>query len=157
VGEHGGQHRFTVGQRRGVGVALGYPIYVVEKDPASNTVTVGPRERLAVEQLEAWEANWHADASVLAAWTPMLAQHRAHGEAVACRVRVLGDADRETPSGRRGRFELVYERAEHGVAPGQAVVLYDPAEPERVVGGGWIAKTVKAGVATGGSETEGNA
>ncbi len=157
VGRHGGQHRFTVGQRRGVGVALGYPIYVVDKDPGSNTVTVGPREALAVERLEAWEANWHIDATGLADWTPMLAQHRAHGEALACEVRALTDAERDTPSGRRGRFELRYERAEHGVAPGQAVVLYDPAEPERVVGGGWIARTEKAGVATEGSATEGNA
>jgi tRNA-specific 2-thiouridylase len=46
VGEHAGHHRFTIGQRRGVGVALGYPVFVVGKDATKNTVTVGPREML---------------------------------------------------------------------------------------------------------------
>jgi tRNA-specific 2-thiouridylase len=61
VGRHSGQHRFTVGQRRGVGVALGYPIYVVDKDPEQNTVTVGRRESLAVSGVVAREANWLVD------------------------------------------------------------------------------------------------
>jgi tRNA-specific 2-thiouridylase len=141
VGRHSGQHRFTVGQRRGVGVALGYPIYVVDKDPEQNTVTVGRRESLAVSGVVAREANWLVDRERFSGWTPVVAQHRAHGEPVPARARVLGDETGPTPSGRPGRFELTYDEPVHGVAPGQALVLYDQDEPDRVLGGGWIART----------------
>ncbi|MGP1345912.1 MAG: MnmA/TRMU family protein, partial [Phycisphaerales bacterium] len=90
IGQHEGQHRFTIGQRRGVGVALGYPIYVVDKDPATNTVTVGPREHLAITAARIAEANWldtppppHAD------WIPAIVRYRAHSEDVHAHLRVL--------------------------------------------------------------------
>ena len=61
LGEHPGQQHFTVGQRRGVGVALGYPIYVVDKNPQANTITVGPREELLATRCTAVDTNWLID------------------------------------------------------------------------------------------------
>jgi tRNA-specific 2-thiouridylase len=146
VGEHGGQHRFTIGQRRGVGVALGHPIYVVGKDAATNTVTVGPREMLLSRGCIAGEANWLVDASGFAAWRPVMAKYRYNTPAVRARARLLDDGTEVTPSGRRGRFEVEFDSPQAAVAPGQAVVLYDAGEPEVVLGGGWIerAETVTA-------------
>jgi tRNA-specific 2-thiouridylase len=141
VGEHGGQHRFTIGQRRGVGVALGYPLYVVGKDPASNTVTVGSRERLSISRCIAGEANWLVDDSLFADWRPVFAKYRYNSEAVGARVRILPHGGSETASGRVGRFEVEFDAAQSAVAPGQAVVLYDAAAPDVVLGGGWITET----------------
>ena len=144
VGEHGGQHRFTVGQRRGVGVALGYPIYVVDRDPAANTVTVGSREDLVATGLVAREANWLVDEQELAEWRRVSVQYRYNSDALPARVRVIEslDAGSATPSGRAGRFEVVFDEPVEAVAPGQAAVVYDAAEPGRVLGGGWIEKAV---------------
>ncbi|MEL6330322.1 MAG: tRNA 2-thiouridine(34) synthase MnmA [Planctomycetota bacterium] len=136
VGEHGGQHRFTVGQRRGVGVALGYPVYVIEKDVRRNTVTVGPKERLAVGSLLANEANWLVEPP--ADETPVLARCRYNGSAVPARVLVLDPDPVPGPSGRPGGFSVDFDEPLHGVAPGQAVVLYGRDEPDLVLGGGWI-------------------
>ena len=141
VGRHGGQHRFTIGQRRGVGVALGYPIYVTGKDPESNTVTVGAESDLLRRACVAHESNWLVDPARFARWAPCLAQHRYNGRPARARARVIDDAPPgdATPSGRRGRFEVVFDEPQRAVAPGQALALYDPDEPERLLGGGWIA------------------
>ncbi len=141
VGEHQGQHKFTIGQRRGVNVALGYPIYVVGKDSRTNTVTVGSREDLRVNACTAGEANWlmaEPDAPMR-----VLAKYRYNSEPVPATVRPIsaGDAANSTlptPSGRTGRFEVIFDSPQQAVAPGQAVVLYDAAAPDRVLGGGWI-------------------
>ncbi|MEC9372255.1 MAG: aminomethyltransferase beta-barrel domain-containing protein, partial [Planctomycetota bacterium] len=127
VGEHEGQHRFTIGQRRGVGVALGYPIYVVDKDPRANTITVGSKEDLLTDSLVAREVNWLADAEGFAEWRPVTAKIRYNSAPVAaeCRVDVEGDA-----------LEIRFDEAQFAVAPGQAAVCYDG---DRVLGGGWIA------------------
>jgi tRNA-specific 2-thiouridylase len=138
VGTHAGQHRFTVGQRRGVGVAMGYPIFVVGKDPASNAVTVGPREALMSGSCVVGEANWLVDASRLGDDTPVLAKYRYNSSPVAARVRMLPDGPSVTPSGRTGRFEVRFDDPQQAVAPGQAVVCYAAAEPDMVLGGGWI-------------------
>ncbi|HBS28702.1 MAG TPA: tRNA 2-thiouridine(34) synthase MnmA [Phycisphaerales bacterium] len=146
VGSHGGQHRFTIGQRRGVSVSLGYPVYVVAKDPARNTITVGPRERLMTAGCTAGEANWLVpddwwrgrSAREPSGWTPVLARHRYNGAASPARARRLGDSDSPTPSGRTGRFEVSFDEPQQAVTPGQAIVLYDALEPDVVLGGGWI-------------------
>ena len=145
VGEHGGQHRFTVGQRRGVGVALGYPIYVVDRDPEANTVTVGSREDLIATGLVAREANWLVDEGELAEWRRVSVQYRYNSDALPARVRVIETLDdgSETPSGRAGRFEVVFDEPVEAVAPGQAAVVYDAAEPGLVLGGGWIERAVR--------------
>ncbi len=158
VGTHGGQHRFTIGQRRRVGVALGHPIYVVGKDPASNTVTIGPRESLMSRGCTVGEANWLVDESLYHDWRPVLAKYRYNTPAVAAEVRVVCDASCSrgtgvspvvtsstgvvsTPSGRIGRFEVRFAEPQMAVAPGQALVMYDAHDPEVVAGGGWIERT----------------
>lgn len=141
IGEHTGQHRFTVGQRRGVGVALGYPIYVVEKDPRSNAVIVGQKEDLLTQSLVAGEANWLVEPPMPDQSRRVLAVYRAHGDAVPATLRHHPDLIGPTPSSRTGAFELRFDDPQPAVAPGQAVVLYDADLPDRVLGGGWIART----------------
>lgn len=144
VGEHGGQHRFTIGQRRGVGVALGYPIYVVAKDPASNTVTVGPREALLTAGCTAGEANWLIDPAQYSDWTPCLAKYRYNTPPVPAAARLLpDDAETPSPSGRAGQFQVRFDQPQAAVAPGQAIVLYSSDDPDWLIGGGWIASTAK--------------
>jgi tRNA-specific 2-thiouridylase len=169
VGEHAGQHRFTIGQRRGLGVSGAFPLFVLGKDPSSNTVMVGRRERLAVKSCIASEANWlvvetafgnrqpataggvgrlgySSPANVECrmpfadSWLPVLAKYRYNTDPVPARVRVLtGNDAAVTPSGRTGRFEVEFDQPQLAVAPGQAIVLYHAAEPDVVMGGGWIA------------------
>lgn len=144
LGEHQGQHRFTIGQRRGVNVALGYPVYVVGKDSRTNTVIVGSRADLAVEGAVAGEANWLVDAPPPGESRPVLARYRYNSGAVPARVRVLPDGTEPTPSGRSGRFSVHFEARQEAVAPGQAMVLYDAEMPEKVLGGGWIESVERA-------------
>lgn len=146
IGTHTGQHRFTIGQRRGVDVSLGHRVYVVHKDPAGNSVTVGPRELLAAEACTAGEANWLVEAPP-ADWTPVFAKYRYNSMPVEAEVRALPDdpaADHAnpTPSGRSGRFEVRFASTQTAVAPGQAIVLYDRKNPDWVLGGGWIRSVI---------------
>lgn len=138
LGEHGGQHKFTIGQRRGVGVALGYPIYVVDRDPVANTVTVGDEADLLRDSCTAGEANWFV--SPPADWTDALVQHRYNSEAVPAQVRALTDGQAGV-SGREGAFEVRFEEPQRAVTAGQAVVVYDLESGQRVLGGGWISGT----------------
>lgn len=141
IGTHEGQHRFTIGQRRGVGVAFGRRVYVVGKDAAANTVTLGPSERLLVASCVVGEANWLVDVPSRG-WFAVHAQYRAHGAATPARARIQPDAAAGSTSGRAGRFEVEFEGPQGAVAPGQALVLYDGAEPDVVLGGGWIESAV---------------
>ncbi|MFG0331446.1 MAG: tRNA 2-thiouridine(34) synthase MnmA [Phycisphaerales bacterium] len=125
IGEHRGHQHFTVGQRRGVGVALGYPIYVVDRDPVANTVKVGPRELLASDGLHATETNWLIDEPPL-------------DEPVKCSVKIRYNARPVPATVRRtgaDSLSVEFEEPQEAVAPGQAVVCYDA---DRVLGGGWI-------------------
>lgn len=133
LGEHAGQHRFTIGQRRRIGVALGHPIYVVDKDPVSNTVTIGSEDDLRVWSCQVHESNWISDPS--AGWVPCLARYRSNGELVSARYRCTG-AD-------QGAFEVRFDAPQRAVTPGQALVLHDSGDPERVLGGGWIASACR--------------
>lgn len=140
LGTHGGQHRFTIGQRRGVGVALGHPIYVVEKRPETNEVVVGGGDDLLASGCVVREPNWLVDPPAPGAWVRVLAQHRYNADAAHARVRVIADdTGASGPSGRAGAFEVVFDKPERAVTPGQAVALYDAADPSLVLGGGWIA------------------
>lgn len=141
LGTHAGQHKFTIGQRRGVGVALGHPIYVVEKRPETNEVVVGEADDLLSSSCIVGEANWLTDEPAPGEWIGVLAQHRYNAAAVPARVRVTEtDADTPaSPSGRTGSFEVVFDRPERAVTPGQAIALFDAADPTLVLGGGWIA------------------
>lgn len=133
VGTHAGYQAYTVGQRRGLGVALGRPAYVTRIDAASNTVVVGPREALLSGGLLAEDVNWlvadvtlqqlavaHADR-----WIPAAIKIRHTHLPAAGAIRV-GD-DRTVAA----RFDV----PQAAVTPGQAAVFYDG---EIVLGGGWI-------------------
>ena len=126
-----------VGQRRGVRLALGYPVYVTGKDAATNTIRVGGRENLTSRGCTVGEANWLSDE--VPDGTRCLAMYRYNSSPVAALVRRLDDAAGSTHSGRVGRFSVQFEEPQHAVAPGQAMVLY--GEDDSVLGGGWIEAT----------------
>jgi tRNA-specific 2-thiouridylase len=136
VGEHAGQHRFTVGQRRGLDISLGYRVYVTGKDPATNTVTVGGKADLMSAGCVVGEANWLVDEpdGEVRCW----AKYRYNTPACEAKVRIAEPTANGTPSGRMGRFVVEFEAPQEAVAAGQAVVLYAHDQADRVLGGGWI-------------------
>jgi tRNA-specific 2-thiouridylase len=123
LGEHGGIEGFTIGQRRGLGIAVGEPRYVVQIEPASRTVRVGRRESLDRAGLEAHRFNWQVDrpSSALRCLAQIRARHRAVNATV---TPLAGD-----------RARVVFDQPQAAVAPGQVVSLY---EGDLLVGGGWI-------------------
>jgi len=135
LGRHDGVTRFTVGQRRGLNVAVGDPLFVVRLDVARNEVIVGPREALASPSLVLKEINWLGD-------EPDLPTAARAGRRVLARVRST-----RPPSPARlaldedGAPRVVFDAPEEAVSPGQACVLYDAADLDRVLGGGFIAHT----------------
>jgi tRNA-specific 2-thiouridylase len=132
LGRHEGVTRYTVGQRRGLTVAVGEPLFVVRIDADKRQVIVGPRAALLTADLTLKETNWLGD-------QPALIDAAAESQAVLIRVR----STREPVPGRLvlrdGAPAVTFDTAEEGVAPGQACVLYDPRDPSRVLGGGFIA------------------
>jgi tRNA-specific 2-thiouridylase len=124
VGRHEGIHRFTVGQRKGLGLSSPIPLYVVRLDTSANTVTVGPRTALERRELTASGVNWIAGtASPAGARVTVQIRHR-HREAPATLTPIGAD-----------RVQVVFDEPQSAIAPGQAAVFYDG---ETVVGGGWI-------------------
>jgi len=124
LGGHPGVHRFTVGQRKGLGIAAGTPLYVLRLDAPTRTVTVGPRAALERPTLTASGVNWIA-VDAPATWAPASAQIRHRHRAAPGRVRALEGA----------RAEFLFDTPQTAVAPGQAVVFYNG---DLVIGGGWI-------------------
>jgi len=132
LGRHDGVLRYTVGQRRGLGIGGGEPLFVVRLDADARRVVVGPRAALARREIAVAAVNWLGDGAFAAA--------PAEGWEVAVRVRSTRPpvAARVHPEGPdRGRVTLL--APEEGVAPGQACVFY-AAEGTRVLGGGWITR-----------------
>lgn len=125
VGRHAGQERFTVGQRRGLGVGGGESLYVVSKDAAAGRVVIGPRSALSVDEVALSGAVLHRDATAI---DRVKLRYRA--APVACRV--VGDHRR----GAHARLELALAEPVDGVAPGQVACLLDG---ERVAGWATIA------------------
>jgi tRNA-uridine 2-sulfurtransferase len=136
VGEHSGQHRFTVGQRRGLDIALGHRVYVVNKNAATNTITVGGKQDLLSARCTVGEANWLIDPA--AGNFGCIAKYRYNTPGARATARLVDPGITETPSGRRGRFEVTFDAPQEAVTAGQALVLYGDDEPDRVLGGGWI-------------------
>jgi len=124
LGDHGGVHRFTIGQRKGLGVSAPSPLYVLKIEPQSSTVVVGPRQALEKTTLTASDVNWIA-CDAPAGWIRVEAQIRYRHAAAPGRVRALEGA----------RAELEFDSPQPAITPGQAVVFYDG---DIVVGGGWI-------------------
>jgi tRNA-uridine 2-sulfurtransferase len=132
LGRHDGVIRYTVGQRRGLGIGGGEPLFVVRLDPEARRVIVGPRAALATRTVPLAEVNWLGDAALEAAppqgWEVEVRVRSARAPKPA-RLRPLGPD--------RADVELL--APEEGVAPGQACVFYAP-EGSRVLGGGWIGR-----------------
>jgi tRNA-specific 2-thiouridylase len=137
LGRHEGVTRYTIGQRRGLNVAVGDPLFVVRIDADRRQVIVGPREALLTTALTLKETNWLGDDGSIAAACDL-------GRPVLARVR----STREPAPGRLAMVDgipgVAFDTAEEGVAPGQACVLYAPEAPSRVLGGGFIAGTIRA-------------
>ncbi len=137
LGEHAGIGRFTVGQRRGLKVAAGEPLYVVGLDAEQAVVHVGPRAAGLTGGLSIADCNW---LDRPAAGERLAIKHRYNEPAVTGRLADPAGGD---------RAGLIFDEPQAGVAPGQAAVLY---AGERLLGGGWIERTSPAGGESG-SET----
>jgi tRNA-specific 2-thiouridylase len=124
VGSHGGIHRYTVGQRKGLGLSSPIPLYVVGIDAESNAVTVGPRQALERRELSASDVNWIAGVAP-AAGSRVTAQIRHRHKEAAATIEPLG----------LDRVSVVFDDPQAAIAPGQALVMY---RADEVVGGGWI-------------------
>ncbi|MGH8915987.1 MAG: tRNA 2-thiouridine(34) synthase MnmA [Acidimicrobiia bacterium] len=120
IARHDGIIGFTVGQRRGLGVAVGRPRFVVRIDPGTATVVLGGREELAVASVELGQATW---TDGVPATGRVLAQYRAHGEPVPATLH---------------HDRLLFSDPQEAVSPGQTVAFYDD---DRVLGGALIAGT----------------
>ena len=134
LGEHAGITDYTIGQRRGLNIAVGDPLFVVRLDPEARQVIVGPREALLTGALTLDETNWLGD-------QPDIETAAAEAQPVLARVRSTRPPVPAKLSLADGVVAVVFDQGEEGVAPGQACALYDPADPDRLLGGGFIATT----------------
>jgi len=123
VGTHEGVHRFTVGQRKGLGLSGSSPLYVLELDAATQTAVVGPREALERTRCAARRVSWIEGRPGTAAH--LLAQVRYRHRAAPALVTPIGEHS----------AEIEFSEPQTAIAPGQAIVFY---EGEAVAGGGWI-------------------
>ena len=135
LGRHDGITRFTIGQRRGIGVSTAEPIYVLYLDARSRSVIVGPREALGATGVVLRDVNWLGDGAL----------REANGRELYVKVRST-----RPPVPARFVIEdeptITFDEGEVGVSPGQACVFYDRSEGEpntRVLGGGFIARTLR--------------
>lgn len=123
LGEHNGIVNFTIGQRRGLGVSGGKPLYVIRIDAATSTVTLGEKMDLICRHLRADKANWHRPN--IPEQFEAIVQIRSNHRGARGVVRLDG----------RDRFEVEFLEPVEAVAPGQAAVVYDN---DTLIGGGWI-------------------
>jgi tRNA-specific 2-thiouridylase len=169
LGEHEGHQHYTIGQRRGIRIPVGHPLYVIDKDARTNTVTVGEREDLRAHGCIASEANWlierderagpssaratpgHSDVAGLAPgvdeparWMRCTAKIRYNAQPVPARVRAVAKDHRRdacaTDACATDIIEVRFDEAQYAVAPGQAVVCY---EGDAVICGGWIEQALR--------------
>jgi tRNA-specific 2-thiouridylase len=124
LGEHEGVHHFTVGQRRGLGIAAAEPLYVIATEPATQRVIVGRGDDLLRSRLVARDVNW-------VSWPGLAAPARAE---VKIRNKHQGAPATLHPAGEAG-VEVHFDEPQRAVTPGQAAVFYDG---DMVLGGGWI-------------------
>lgn len=140
LGRHHGIAHFTVGQRRGLGIASGAPLFVLRLDAANRRVVVGPREALRMDCITLRDVNWIGDGA--------LDRAVANGLEIFVRVR---SARAPQPAWLRRdaeHYEVELVAGEEGVSPGQACVFYDsPSGQARVLGGGFIQRATAKGAA----------
>jgi tRNA-uridine 2-sulfurtransferase len=123
IGEHNGVHRFTVGQRKGLGIAAPAPLYVIATEPATQRVVVGGNDELLRERCFVGQVNWISIAGIDG---PRRAQVKIRNRHAAAEATLLPAGD---------RVEVVFDEAQRAVTPGQGAVFYDG---DVVLGGGWI-------------------
>jgi len=134
LGRHDGILHYTIGQRRGIGIATGEPLYVVHLDAEHSRVVVGPREALETRRLFLRQVNWLGD-------TP-LQDLPTSGMDIFAKVRSTRPPAPATIHHRNGATWVELHEGEAGVAPGQACVLYsDDSNDARVFGGGFIERS----------------
>jgi len=134
LGAHAGITDYTIGQRRGLNVAVGEPLFVTKLDPVKRHVIVGPRDALLTASLTLDETNWLGD-------EPSIEAAAEAGAPVLARVRSTRAPSRARLALVDGVVTVIFDTGEEGVAPGQACALYDPADDERLLGGGFITAT----------------
>jgi len=123
LGTHDGFQRFTVGQRKGLGITFGEPRYVISIQPDTKRVVIGTKEDLAQSDLQADQLNWMVPTTETR--FTCMAKIRYRHTAATAEVELVGD----------DLVNVRFQEPQYGVAPGQAVVFYDD---DRVLGGGWI-------------------
>ncbi len=131
LGRHNGIHNYTIGQRKGLGIAAPYPLYVVALDVGRNQVIVGDRASVHYPECTVHRVNW---VSMAPPQEPLHAtvQIRYRSPAVPAMIMPLTDA---APSGTAERVRVIFDDPQFGVTPGQAAVWYDG---DKVLGGGII-------------------
>ena len=126
IGRHEGIHRYTVGQRRGIGIADERPLYVLSIDANGNRVTVGSSQELLGQQFTAAGVNWIAFDN----------PQQAVSADVRVRYRHTAAAATITPQ-QAGRVHIIFDEPQRAITPGQATVFY---RGDEVIGGGWIVR-----------------
>ena len=135
LGTHSGILHYTIGQRRGIGIGGGAPLYVIKLDPERRHVIVGPRDALATRTVPVGEINWIGDRAFDDA--------PADGHTALVKVRSTRPPTEARIRPVPGGAEVTLLAPEEGVAPGQACVFYAP-DNSRVLGGGWIKRDLAA-------------
>jgi len=129
LGEHNGIHRFTIGQRRGLRVAMGKPYYVVKIDAKSNTVTLGPKEELMHKKLWATGVNWLVDEPASAFRAKVKIRYNDKGASAMVYPEDNG-------------VTVEFDEPNRAITPGQLAAFYiQEGTNSRLIGGGWIDKT----------------
>lgn len=134
LGEHSGLHQFTIGQRRGLGLAAGKPLYVVALDRENNRLVVGEEADLYRGQARAREANW---ISIPPPTEPLRASVKVRHKHQPAPATLFPEGGNGKPAGLR----IVFDEPQRALTPGQAAVFYAPAEagdPDLVLGGAWL-------------------
>jgi tRNA-specific 2-thiouridylase len=138
IGAHQGIIHFTVGQRKGLGIAASSPLYVVRLDAAGRRVVVGPRDALRMDRIVLRDVNWIGDGNLDSA--------AGNGLEIFVRVRSTRAPQPAWLRGADGHYEVELVAGEEGVSPGQACVFYDaPSGQARVLGGGFIQSATAKG------------
>jgi tRNA-specific 2-thiouridylase len=133
IGRHRGIGNYTIGQRRGLGISLGTPVFVNQIDPEKRSIVVGARSELEIAGFRSEETSWTG--AVPPGGTAILVQHRAHGETTPGSITEVGsDACR-----------VVFHDPVEAVAPGQSAAFYSAEDPDELIGGGIISETERAG------------
>jgi tRNA-specific 2-thiouridylase len=136
LGQHKGIIHYTVGQRRGLGIASGEPLYVVRLDAKTRNVVVGPKSALSAHTVRLRDINWLGP-------RPLAEMAAGNGFALEAKVRSTRAPQESVIQIRDGEVYVTLVAGEAGIAPGQACVLYtDDSEGAQVLGGGFIAEAV---------------